>query len=510
MYKGKYERQDNPAAPKPQKSPSPQPSPPIEQPPRPLPRQRTRQSEPAQRTRQSEPMQRATPQRRKRPKKPTKGTYIFYGVYLAVILAFFIGIAVIMGALKDWLISYEAAQPETKSQQVFQQLFADPDWAHIYTLANPDDSESKDEYAAYMQKLVGDDQLTFIETAAGLSGDRKYIVCRGQDAVAIFTLTPDDKNVETPDWQLGSVEVFFSRYLSYNIITLPGCTVTVDGKALDESHIIRTVATKAEGYLPEGIHGYRLQELQITGLKSEPTIVVTDAQGQTVDMNYDEATKTYTQVMPELPIIGDTEYSLVLATAKAYSDFMIAGTNNLPKYFDTKSTIYKTITGGMIIRQNYSSYKFEKETISDYYRYSDDLFSAKINLVTKVTRTNGSIKEFEVDSTLIFQKINGKWVVRDMVNVDIQEQMSSVRLTFKDESGNILSSELVDAHSNRLSTPSITAPEGKQLAGWFMEIVDEQGNTTLALAFKPDASGNVTLGQALEPMTLVPRFEEAA
>jgi hypothetical protein len=213
--------------------------------------------------------------------------------------------------------------------------------------------------------------------------------------------------------------------------------------------------------------------------------------------------------MAEAPTISDDEYNVVLSAAKAYSDFMIAGSYGFTKYFDTNSQIYKTITGGMIIRQKYASYKFLEEKITDYYQYSDTLFSAKINLVAEITRKDGTVKEYEVDSTFIFDKSSGKWIVHDMVNLDIQEQVTMVRLTYKDAEGNELSSELVDAASKRLVTPTITIPEGKTFMGWYEETTDAQGNIDLTPRFTPDANGNVTVVETLEPMVLVPQFKEA-
>lgn len=499
MYKGKYEQKPTPAAPVAAKVPTPEAQPaPSDEP----------VNHPA-------PQRRSTPQR-KRKKRTTKGTYIFYGVYASVILIFFIAVFIAMGALKNWLVDLQAAQPGDASQKIFNEYFSDPDWSEIYALANPDDTDadSKAAYAAYMSETVGDKKLGFNEDAAGLNGDRKYIVYYYVDgetgkAIGTFTLTADNKNAKVPNWKLGTMEVYFSRNLSFDIVTLPGHTVTVNGEALTEKDLISTVSTKAEEYLPSGFHGYQLLTYRVNGLMAAPEVVVTDAAGQSVEMVFDETKGTYTQSMPEAPTISDDEYNVVLSTAKAYSDFMIAGSYGFTKYFDTNSQIYKTITGGMIIRQKYASYKFLEEKITDYYQYSDTLFSAKINLVTEITRKDGTTKEYEVDSTFIFDKSSGKWIVHDMVNVDIQEQVTQVRLTYKDAEGNELSSELVDANSKNLTTPTVTVPEGKTFAGWFEETTDAQGNTTLTLRFLPDANGNVSIGDALEPMVLVPRFEEA-
>lgn len=498
MYKGKYEQRPTPAAPAAAKIPTPEPQ--------------TAPSEaPAVRP---APQRRPAPKRKRR-KRTTKGTYIFYGVYAAIILVFFIVLGIAMGALKNWLIDFQAALPEDASQKVFSALFTNPDWGEIYALANPNDSNADNQaaYAAYMEDQVGDKKLAYIETAADPSGNNKYIVYYIQDegngtAIGTFTITADSKDAKVPDWKLGTVEIFFSRNLSFDIITLPGHTVTVNGETLTENNIISTVSTKAEEYLPDGFHGYQLLTYQVTGLMATPEVVVTDAAGQTVEMVFDEAKCTYTQTMPEAATISDDEYNVVLSATKAYSEFMIAGSYGFTKYFDTNSEIYKAITGGMIIRQKYSSYKFLDETISDYYQYGDNLFSARINLVTEVTRKDGTVKEFEVDSTFIFDKSSGKWIVHDMVNLDIQEQITHVRLTYKDADGNVLSSELVASNTISLTAPAITAPEGQVFTGWYKETVSESGDTTLSFMFKPDANGNVSVaGQELEAMTLVPRFE---
>ena len=69
------------------------------------------------------------PRRASKQKKTiTKGTIFFYAIYLLLIIAFFIGMSYVMGLLGDWLVRFEASQPETKSQEVFEQLFKDPDW----------------------------------------------------------------------------------------------------------------------------------------------------------------------------------------------------------------------------------------------------------------------------------------------------------------------------------------------------------------------------------------------
>ena len=170
------------------------------------------------------------PVRRPRRQKPRskKGTIIFYSIYAAFIVIFFAAILLVMEPLRDWLIKYEASQPNHKRDQVFAELFEDPDWENIYRLAEVEDTdfENSRSFAACMESLVGDSELTCLETSAGLSGDKKFIVKLGDKKVASFSLIGGaDSQTDIPQWELGKVEVFFARTESVLIDRLPGQTV---------------------------------------------------------------------------------------------------------------------------------------------------------------------------------------------------------------------------------------------------------------------------------------------
>ena len=169
------------------------------------------------------------------------GTAVFYAIYLLLIIAFFIGMNYVMGMLGDWLTRFEASQPEAKSQEVFQQLFKDPDWEQLYDMAGFQDTlfESKDAYAAYMENKVGSQELNYIKTSAGLSGGHKYIVKLGDENLGTFTLQNDVVGeLEIPDWKLDTVEMFMDRREDVTILTQPGHTVSINGITMDESYIV--------------------------------------------------------------------------------------------------------------------------------------------------------------------------------------------------------------------------------------------------------------------------------
>lgn len=501
MYRGKFEAGSNDAAQKPEQAPA----------------VRSVEAETA-----TQPVRRQRPAddrrtRRRRRKRTTAGKLVFYGIYVLLILAFFIGMRFVMGALEDWLVEFEASQPDNQSEKVFQQHFAQPDWKELYALAGLEDTafEGVDAYIDYMDKTVGDAPITMVETSAGLTGGKKYVIRAdlGQEKYynfATFALT--DKSATDAlmaDWQLGEVQVFtwdakapqsmgFQRKLGYRFVIEPSSTVTVNGVVLGEEYVQRTVATMAEEYLPEGVHGYRLAELWVDGLLTEPTIVITDAEGKVADVTFDEETSTFVQSI-DAPSMTDGERDTVVTAAKTYCQYMIGavGAWDLRGYFDHETKIYNTITTNTTWMQGYSGFDFGEETVTDYYLYSDSLYSAKVTVDLNVTRTDGTIKVYGLSSTFFLEKQEEGWRVIEMTNVDVQEQTSMVRLTYVD-GDKILASELVDAESRKLTPPQVTAPEGKVFRGWYVEAgkLDTGADGTIALP----------ADYQLEPMTVYALF----
>lgn len=445
----------------------------------------------------------------KQPKKKSGkvGTIVFYSVLGAIVLMFCIGLSFAMKALNDWLVRFEASQPNAKCQAVFAELFASPDWERIYELAPGD--ITPEEYAKYMKQKVGEQKLTYIETSAGLSGDKKYIVRCGSEKVATFTLKNNAPDADIPDWQLGTVEIFYQAKLSVYIQAAPDHTVLVNGEELNDSYVIRTVTTKAQEYLPVGVYGYRMNELAVHDLLTEPEVQVLDADGMPVQLEYDDQKRCYSVVTEPFQITDEHQQTLVNA-AETYCKYMIGDATRtaLRDCFDSRADIYRTITANTTWLQNYASYELSEAEISDYYCYDEEYFSGRVALTLKVTRKGGTVKEYELDNTFFVKKAGDQWLVWEMINSDPQETITHVRLTFVAD-GQVLETQMVAAQGAKLTLPEVTAPEGKSFTGWFTQTVSETGSTTMELAFEPDKSGTVTVpaDKVLEPMTLYALFQ---
>lgn len=452
--------------------------------------------------------------RPRRKKAVKRNTIIFYSIYGVLVLAIVIAIACVMSPLRDWLVRYEASQPEKKAEEVFTQLFADPNWADLYTRAGMTDTafEGKDAYAKYMETKVGTTQLSYIETSAGLSGDHKYIVRLGDEKIATFRLTGEtNSQTQIDTWELGAIEVFFERTESVLIEKLPEQTVYINGVALDDSYTIRTTATLAEEYLPEGVHGFRLEQQYIDGLLVQPEVTVKDADGNEVALTRDAETGMYKAQLPTPAEMTEDERALALGAAKADAEFSIRAisTTALRKYFDSSSQVYSDIVSTHPFLQSYRGYSFDdsKTEISQFYRYSDSLFSVNVKLQMNVIRSNGTIKQVPVDKTYFFTlQTSGKYLVTQYTNIPIQQTVDQVRLTFLDGQTQI-DTLLTDSTVNTLTLPKVTAPQGQVLKGWAVRAEDDNGKITMTIVFTPTEDGTVQVSQTLEPMTLYAVFE---
>lgn len=453
----------------------------------------------------------------KKKKGPRLGGVIFYTFYCMFILIFFAATYLGLNWLHGWLTDYEAAQPTVKCEEVFNQLFADPDWDQLYTAAGIQDTayEGKDVVVAYMEENYGNAQMTYLETSAGLSGDKKYIVKADDEKIATFTLVDDSEGLASiPEWQLGTVELFFEREEVFQIEKMDGHTAYVNGVALDENFTIQKATTIAQEYLPAGTTGVTMETQQITGLMAMPTVTIRDDGGQEMGVVYDEATRTFVEQL-ESNTITDTEKEVALNAAKNYCLWMIKEVTSrdaIAKYFDTSSQTYKTIINTTELwMQDHNGYRFANETVTDYCRYTDNLFSAKVSLSLNVTRTNGTVREYTYAQTLFFVlNENGNWKAFDMTNVDVQKPVGQVRLTFmQDET--LLTSDFYATDATEIVTPTISIPEGKVLTGWVTHEKDENGRSVYNLIFQPDEHGNVTIpeGNTLTPMTLYALIENA-
>ena len=495
---------------------------------RPAPQARPQQQRPAA----QRPAQPKAPQPRRQVENeavlqkrgPRTGSMVFYGVYFCLILVFFVGIFITLNWLNGWLGKYEAAQPTIKCQQVFDQLFANPDWAQLYRLAgdptgtgtNKYDTqfEGQDAFVRYMTEKVGSQQLSYVETSGGLTG-KKYLVRLGTEKLASFTLLGQQENIiDIPDWQLGEVELFLNRNQSIKIRKMENHVAYINNNPLSDDYTIQIASTKAdERQAAENRIRTSIQE--VDGLLTTPELLVYDQTGAPIEVRYNADSGMFEEQISAIAIT-DEERSAVFGALEAYAGFMINASGSraaVAKYFDGGSQTYNDIVkmNGELWMNADRGHDFLNEEILGYTKHSDTLFSVRASMVMHVKNKDNTEKDYNVTQSMYFQYKNNKWVCTEMTNEDITAPVGEVRLSFYDNAGNLLSSDFYSTGIKSLTTPVVTAPAGKVFKGWATVETNDQGQKTWNVVFQPDEMGNVTFpdGYNLVPMKLYPLFQNA-
>lgn len=454
-----------------------------------------------------------TPKKKKK-KKASKGTKAFYIVYAIIVVLLLAAAVVAMYLLRNFLVDYQASRPEEKSIEVYTRLFEDPDWAALYEQAGLEDTtfEGAEEFAAYMEKKTAGKTLGFLETAAGLSDNHKYVVRADDDKVATFMLV---NTVTDPDalpvWELGDMELFYERTESVTVEKDPDYTVYINGQALDDSYTVAKEYTDAEEYLPEGVHSYRKNTQYVNGLLVAPEVTCTDKNGVAVQLTKGEDGVYRPETNQAAEEMTQQQMDRAVGAAKIFAIYSVqkAGNSDLREYYDSSSQLYKDIVGIDLFTRPFDSYFFDEENmvVSEYHRYSETMYSIRVNLTFKVNLTTGTVKDFPSDRTYFLEvRENGKDMVVAATNAEIHGVKRQVRLDFNYDGK--VESLFVDASAKSIELPRVEVPAGQTFIGWAQKTVDENGKSVMSVVITPGTGSFGVPSGELQYMELFPMFEK--
>lgn len=432
----------------------------------------------------------------------------FSCILLGVVLAVLILLCCLMVPLQTVLQQYEATRPQYMAAEVYKMLFAEPDWAVIYKLAEEEGTEfeGRSNYVTYMTQKVGSKSLTYSEVPGGLSGSRRYCVRLGSEPIAFFTLVSVDDRVSTfPYWKLDSIELCAEAEGTVTVTVLPGHTVYINGVALDESHLISSVSTPAEEYLPTGVHGYRYVQMQVTGLLAQPEVVAVDEYGTVVTLTR-MPDGSYTEEIPvSTSQITDEEAALAFSALEADALFSINAitAGQLREFFDPNGQAYEEMITVEHDLPAIYSYAFDASAVvvDRYWRYSDTVFSARVTGTLSITDYSGVTTVIPLCYSYLFtQNYAGSYVVTGRTEADMLQQITSYRVTYSNGTYIFLSQlELADGPVN---APAV---DGTLPSGW--AVINEDGTQTTVIALQENGSYAWVEGVTPAPVTVYPVFD---
>ena len=119
----------------------------------------------------------------------------------------------------------------------------------------------------------------------------------------------------------------------------------------------------------------------------------------------------------------EEQKKVVAGALRARAEYMINAEGSaaaLKEYYDTDSAAYSELTeiGRELWMNEDDGHTFRKEGLDRYTPYSDNLFSARGYCTMNVYCTNDdSYRDFDMEITMFFRKINGQWLCFETTNV---------------------------------------------------------------------------------------------
>ena len=440
-------------------------------------------------------------------------TGIFYTCYVLMIIAYGAG----MFFLYDWmnlkLAHFEAsAQPAFRAEEIFDELFSEPDWNALYDQAGITDTkfEGKDTFLTYMESFVGDEPLTFEPIAD--SNDHDFRILKNDTELGSFTLLNMAKSSAiVPDWQLGAISFPLFREQHVTLEMQAGQIAYINGVALDDSYTQEILSITAEDYLPAGTKEIRRVRQTVSGLLVAPQIIIADESGNAREVRYDDETGIYMEIPDEPEAMPQKLKDRAIAAGEAYCNYMVDRSNfRLMKYFVSGTDAFREITASKPWSQEANNTIFTGKSVSDYVRYTDNLFSVRVRITMILTFEDAPAEKHTLDTVFFFQKRQDGWKVITMTNEDITRQTRQVRLTFMSGETELLTT-FCDSAIPQFYAPLITDPDGRKLIGWGEKVVDNDGSVRIQTIFTPSENGKIIpQDMELRPMTLYPVWEDTS
>lgn len=366
---------------------------------------------------------------------------IYWSVILLLILTVVIVVARTLGKITDFLTEYEEVQPKHLAEEVFRKYFSPFNYDSLRAESDEEkkltEFESEEDIKAYINALIDGKELSYHPTSVGTSGTApaalklkdpsqyfidtfnakgtlRYAVKAGESKIAEFTLDhSEDPSDISPRgfvrYRLSGISVYYYPHESISVKIPETFTAYLNGKPIGESHKLADVreTTEHENHLPDGVAGITYIAYTVKGLYKKPELTIVSNMGESCTPVYNEEGNYYTCDIYSEKL--KNEYSdYVIKAVEGYCAYIqetTVKTSEIQGYFDTSTKLWKSIMDNpyyFVI--DHSGWFFVNQTASEFYRYSDSLFSCRVSLDHHLTIPGKEDYVDHVDLTLYLRR----------------------------------------------------------------------------------------------------------
>ena len=363
---------------------------------------------------------------RTKPKSRTFRLPVFYICLILAVALALIAMAWGLSQLRLILADYEDAQPKYAAEAVFAAHFDPPDFAALVALAGMPENlsplETEAGFVAELTERYAGKETSYASTTAGADGSLRYLVKAGEQKIATFSLQKSALVSEYgfEQYELGEIELYIRPEKRVTVTAPVGDAVYINGKLLDESYLTATgIETDSCAHMPEGVSGITYCTYEAGSLLRAPTVEVKAPDGSLAPLTQDAESGAWTADVVYHQALADQYAAQMITVAQNYAAFVMrdAYFASFSNYFDKTTDLYQTIREvptSFVWAHN--GFEFRDVSATEFYAYSDDVFSCRIRFVHILHRNGREDYTEQFDVTFYLHRVNGEFLIYDMVN----------------------------------------------------------------------------------------------
>lgn len=362
---------------------------------------------------------------------------LFWILYALFIVAFAVFWFELIKYVKNQLVVYEAAQPKYVVEKAINDLefsnFAGLEFEKVGSrFENPD--YYRDTYVSSLKGRT----LTYEESAT--SFDTKspvYNIYAGDEHVADITLHETSSEqlmfiLSIQQWEIKEIKPVYSTISREVTVTVPSnCKVFVNGLELSEAELTdKSREYSGFDYVKKYVTMPCEVTYHVTGLVTEPVVAIRDAYGNDVTASVDGSTyRVLLEDVAKPSEIPSDIADMVLKNAKDWTNFFSTDLEGCRSSVACLAHMFPEDSDYLTLANNYRKHdmwmyskhdtpEFVGEKLSNYIVYSDDCFSVDVYFEKKMFLVKTKANRVDVtNATHYYVKIDGKWVIADMLDI---------------------------------------------------------------------------------------------
>ena len=352
-------------------------------------------------------------------KSVTLHTKVFITVFSAL-LGLLIIAAIVLWTVLD---AYEATRPKNTAAQIFNRYFATYDFAGFLKAVEPNfaSPESDDGINSAVKSHYNGMSLELLKLDSKTLGEEIYAVAADNKKIASFTLKKGAKSAKYgfKYYELSGGEVFFPERQNITVTVPAGYVLKFDSITVDSKYIVeKGIKDRSCDHVLAPAVGIYYEKYTVENLFSKPAVSVYSPDGTEVTTEYDISSGAFKASVKYDDILASEHRTYCLEAARAYAKYMTndCTMQELSVYIDKSQPIYKKIAGvDLNWVPAHTGHSISGESASEFYRYSEDVFSCRVTLTATLSRPDYGDHNENIDVTFYFRKLNGRFLIYDIV-----------------------------------------------------------------------------------------------